>query len=40
MARQCEICGGIEANEDESAEESQAIEFLFVCDVCRKERQL
>ena len=39
MPRVCEICGTVDAEKDETAEPTNAIEMLCVCDRCREERE-
>jgi protein-arginine kinase activator protein McsA len=40
VGRTCEICGGREADKDEKkAGAKNAIESLFVCETCLKDRQ-
>lgn len=36
MARICEICGSVETGIDDGG---GAIEFLYICDNCRTERE-
>lgn len=37
MARICEICGSVETGLDEGG--GGAIEFLYICENCRTERE-
>lgn len=40
MGRTCEICGGREDDKDEQKEGAKnAIESLFLCETCLKDRQ-